>query len=84
MLGDISLKKLFILFRQVEGKGNGIKTVISNMVEVSKCLGRPPTCKYPSNYIGKALMGSVWVEYSGVGVFFIEVLEDWGFYSFEF
>jgi len=31
---------------QVEGKGNGIKTVIVNMVDVAKALSRPPTCKY--------------------------------------
>jgi translation initiation factor 5 len=33
---------------QVEGKGNGIKTVIVNMVDVAKALCRPPsyTCKY--------------------------------------
>ena len=31
---------------QVEGKGNGIKTVIANMSEVAKALQRPPTCKY--------------------------------------
>lgn len=30
---------------QVEGKGNGIKTVIVNMVDVAKALNRPPTCK---------------------------------------
>ncbi|XP_033627197.1 eukaryotic translation initiation factor 5-like [Asterias rubens] len=38
------------LVAKVEGKGNGIKTVISNMVEVSKCLGRPPT--YPTKFFG--------------------------------
>lgn len=31
---------------QVEGKGNGIKTVIANMTEIAKALERPPTCKY--------------------------------------
>ena len=30
---------------KVEGKGNGIKTVIVNMTEIAKALGRPPTCK---------------------------------------
>lgn len=33
----------FFIF-QVEGKGNGIKTVIVNMVDVAKALNRPPTC----------------------------------------
>ncbi|VEN53352.1 unnamed protein product [Callosobruchus maculatus] len=30
--------------------GNGIKTVIVNMAEVAKALGRPPT--YPTKYFG--------------------------------
>jgi len=38
------------LLAKVEGKGNGIKTVIVNMVEIAKALGRPPT--YPTKYFG--------------------------------
>lgn len=30
---------------KVEGKGNGIKTVIANMSDIAKALERPPTCK---------------------------------------
>jgi hypothetical protein len=33
------------LIAKVEGKGNGIKTVIVNMVEVAKALNRPPMCE---------------------------------------
>lgn len=33
------------LIAKVEGKGNGIKTVIVNMVEIAKALNRPPMCK---------------------------------------
>lgn len=33
------------LMAKVEGKGNGIKTVIVNMVDVAKAIGRPATCE---------------------------------------
>lgn len=29
---------------KVEGRGNGIKTNIVNMVDIAKALGRPPSC----------------------------------------
>ncbi|CAH0392730.1 unnamed protein product [Bemisia tabaci] len=38
------------LMAKVEGKGNGIKTVIVNMADVAKALGRPAT--YPTKYFG--------------------------------
>jgi translation initiation factor 5 len=39
------------VFLQVEGKGNGIKTVIANMTEIAKALERPPTCPLPDNHV---------------------------------
>lgn len=38
------------LIAKVEGKGNGIKTVIANMSEIAKALSRPPT--YPTKFFG--------------------------------
>lgn len=38
------------IMAKVEGKGNGIKTVIVNMAEVAKAIGRPAT--YPTKYFG--------------------------------
>lgn len=38
------------IIAKVEGKGNGIKTVIVNMPDVAKAIGRPPT--YPTKYFG--------------------------------
>lgn len=41
------------IIAKVEGKGNGIKTVIVNMVEVAKALNRPPM--YPTKFFGCVL-----------------------------
>ena len=38
------------ILAKVEGKGNGIKTVVSNMSDIAKALERPPT--YPTKYFG--------------------------------
>lgn len=38
------------IIAKVEGKGNGIKTVIVNMPDVAKALTRPPT--YPTKFFG--------------------------------
>jgi len=41
------------LVTKVEGKGNGVKTVIVNMTDIGKALGRPPS--YPIKYFGSTL-----------------------------
>jgi translation initiation factor 5 len=45
------------LTAKVEGSGNGIKTVITNMTAVAKSLGRPPS--YPTKYFGCELGAQV-------------------------
>jgi len=42
--------KMPVLKAKVEGKGNGIKTVIENMAEIAKALDRPP--EYPTKFFG--------------------------------
>ena len=39
-----------VLLTKIEGKGNGIKTVVPNMSDVARALSRPPT--YPTKYFG--------------------------------
>ncbi|CEP13508.1 hypothetical protein [Parasitella parasitica] len=45
---------------KVEGKGNGIKTVITNMAEVSSQLSRPPS--YPTKFFGCELGTQVLID----------------------
>ncbi|KAG8747871.1 hypothetical protein FRC10_010490 [Ceratobasidium sp. 414] len=42
--------KMPSLLTKIEGKGNGIKTVIPNMSDISRALSRPPT--YPTKFFG--------------------------------
>jgi len=39
-----------LLMTKIEGKGNGIKTVVPNMSDVARALSRPPT--YPTKFFG--------------------------------
>ncbi|KAJ3519815.1 hypothetical protein NM688_g9248 [Phlebia brevispora] len=39
-----------LLVTKIEGKGNGIKTVIPNMADIARALSRPPT--YPTKFFG--------------------------------
>ncbi|KAJ2766761.1 eukaryotic translation initiation factor 5 [Coemansia nantahalensis] len=49
-----------LLQSKVEGKGNGIKTVLPNIVDVAKALSRPPG--YPTKYFGNELGAQTKVE----------------------
>lgn len=46
-----------LALRQVEGKGNGIKTVVPNMAEIARALSRPPS--YPTKFFGCELGAQV-------------------------
>ncbi|KAI8641411.1 eukaryotic translation initiation factor 5 [Parasitella parasitica] len=52
--------KMHSLAIKVEGKGNGIKTVITNMAEVARQLSRPPS--YPTKFFGCELGAQVTIE----------------------
>lgn len=45
------------LLSKIEGKGNGIKTVVPNMTEIARALSRPPS--YPTKYFGCELGAQV-------------------------
>jgi translation initiation factor 5 len=55
--------KMPSLIAKVEGKGNGIKTVIVNMAEVGKALGRPPS--YPCKFFGCELGAQIQIDKNG-------------------
>ena len=42
-----------LLETKIEGKGNGIKTVVPNMSDIARALSRPPS--YPTKYFGSEL-----------------------------
>lgn len=44
------LHSMPLLLTKIEGKGNGIKTVIPNMADVARALSRPPS--YPTKFFG--------------------------------
>lgn len=47
---NVTLYSMPLLLTKIEGKGNGIKTVIPNMSDVARALSRPPT--YPTKFFG--------------------------------
>src|ERR1700761_9424197 len=49
-----------ILLTKIEGKGNGIKTVVPNMSDVARALSRPPT--YPTKFFGSELGAQTTVD----------------------
>jgi len=52
---------------KVEGRGNGVKTNVMNMVEIAKALGRPPS--YTTKYFGCELGAQTkFVEDSGLSI----------------
>ena len=38
-----------VLMTKIEGRGNGIKTVLPNMEDIARALNRPATCRQPSS-----------------------------------
>lgn len=38
--------KMPVMTIKIEGRGNGIKTVLPNVEDVSRALARPPTCMF--------------------------------------
>lgn len=55
--------KMPALIAKVEGKGNGIKTVVVNMPEIGKALQRPPS--YPCKFFGFELGAQTQLDKTG-------------------
>ena len=53
LLSSSFLGSMPVLLTKIEGKGNGIKTVVPNMSDVARALSRPPT--YPTKFFGSEL-----------------------------
>lgn len=51
MLVPWYLCRMPVLQTKIEGRGNGIKTVIPNMSDVARALARPPSCLFPTFFL---------------------------------
>lgn len=49
-VSDQFYHKMPCMIAKVEGKENGIKTVIVNMIDTAKAINQPP--RYPTKYFG--------------------------------
>lgn len=52
-----------LLETKIEGKGNGIKTVVPNMSDIARALSRPPT--YPTKFFGTELGAQTIIDEKG-------------------
>lgn len=52
--------KMPAIIAKVEGRGNGIRTVIANMVDIARALNRPPI--HPTKYFGCELGAQIHVD----------------------
>ena len=62
------------LVAKVEGKGNGVKTVIPNMVDIARSLERPPTCKFSSKLSLSCTVSTSKSSYAILYQLFIKIL----------